>query len=70
MFLIFPFQVMNLIGDVKGKVAVMVDDMTDTAGEIFFLLLLVSLYMAINMLILWIVFVFIGTIAKGVALLH
>lgn len=27
------FQVMNLIGDVKGKVAVMVDDMIDTAGE-------------------------------------
>jgi len=26
-------QVMNLIGDVKGKVAVMVDDMIDTAGE-------------------------------------
>lgn len=23
---------MNLIGDVKGKVAVMVDDMIDTAG--------------------------------------
>ncbi|MFS7951975.1 putative ribose-phosphate diphosphokinase [Helianthus anomalus] len=69
MFLIFPFQVLNLIGDVKGKVAVMVDDMIDTTGEIFFLLQLVSLYMAINMLILWIVFVFIGTIAKGVALL-
>ena len=29
------FQVMNLIGDVKGKVAVMVDDMIDTAGESF-----------------------------------
>lgn len=28
----FPLQVMNLIGDVKGKVAVMVDDMIDTAG--------------------------------------
>ncbi|KAF8407436.1 hypothetical protein HHK36_006569 [Tetracentron sinense] len=27
-------QVMNLIGDVKGKVAVMVDDMIDTAGTI------------------------------------
>jgi hypothetical protein len=26
-------QVMNLIGDVKGKVAVMVDDMIDTAGR-------------------------------------
>ena len=25
---------MNLIGDVKGKVAVMVDDMIDTAGWI------------------------------------
>ena len=25
-------QVMNLISDVKGKVAVMVDDMIDTAG--------------------------------------
>jgi phosphoribosylpyrophosphate synthetase len=25
-------QVMNLIGDVKGKVAIMVDDMIDTAG--------------------------------------
>lgn len=29
-------QVMNLIGDVRGKVAVMVDDMIDTAGESFF----------------------------------
>lgn len=28
------WQVMNLIGDVKGKVAVMVDDMIDTAGEV------------------------------------
>ena len=27
-------QVMNLIGDVKGKTAVMVDDMIDTAGTI------------------------------------
>lgn len=27
---------MNLIGDVKGKVAVMVDDMIDTAGELSF----------------------------------
>ena len=27
-------QVMNLIGDVKGKVAVMVDDMIDTAGNL------------------------------------
>jgi len=26
-------QVMNLIGDVRGKVAVMVDDMIDTAGK-------------------------------------
>jgi ribose-phosphate pyrophosphokinase len=26
------WQVMNLIGDVQGKVAVMVDDMIDTAG--------------------------------------
>lgn len=26
-------KVMNLIGDVKGKVAVMVDDMIDTAGK-------------------------------------
>lgn len=25
---------MNLIGDVKGKVAVMLDDMIDTAGEL------------------------------------
>lgn len=25
-------KVMNLIGDVKGKVAVMMDDMIDTAG--------------------------------------
>lgn len=24
---------MNLIGDVRGKVAVLVDDMIDTAGE-------------------------------------
>lgn len=30
-----PWQVMNLIGDVKGKVAVMVDDMIDTAGKHF-----------------------------------
>lgn len=28
-------QVMNLIGDVKGKVAIMVDDMIDTAGMHF-----------------------------------
>lgn len=28
-------QVMNLIGDVKGKVAIMVDDMIDTAGMDF-----------------------------------
>ena len=28
----FDRQVMKLIGDVKGKVAVMVDDMIDTAG--------------------------------------
>lgn len=27
-------QVMNLIGDVRGKVAVLVDDMIDTAGTI------------------------------------
>ncbi|GAB2290261.1 ribose-phosphate pyrophosphokinase 1 [Dionaea muscipula] len=27
-------EVMNLIGDVRGKVAVMVDDMIDTAGEL------------------------------------
>lgn len=27
---------MNLIGDVKGKVAVMVDDMIDTAGKHIF----------------------------------
>jgi phosphoribosylpyrophosphate synthetase len=26
-------QVMNLIGDVRGKVAVMMDDMIDTAGN-------------------------------------
>lgn len=32
--LIWLTQVMNLIGDVKGKVAVMVDDMIDTAGEL------------------------------------
>lgn len=30
---ILVFQVLNLIGDVKGKVAVMLDDMIDTAGE-------------------------------------
>ncbi|KAG6549350.1 hypothetical protein Mapa_009067 [Marchantia paleacea] len=29
-----PSSVMNLIGDVRGKVAVMVDDMIDTAGTI------------------------------------
>lgn len=28
---------MNLIGDVRGKVAVMVDDMIDTAGKSSFL---------------------------------
>lgn len=27
-------QVMNLIGDVRGKVAVMMDDMIDTAGTL------------------------------------
>ena len=27
-------QVMNLIGDVRGKVAVMMDDMIDTAGKL------------------------------------
>ena len=27
-------EVMNLIGDVEGKVAVMVDDMIDTAGTL------------------------------------
>jgi ribose-phosphate pyrophosphokinase len=27
-------RVMNLIGDVKGKVAVLLDDMIDTAGTI------------------------------------
>lgn len=27
-------QVLNLIGDVKGKVAIMLDDMIDTAGEL------------------------------------
>lgn len=32
-FHMFDLQVMNLIGDVKGKVAVMVDDMIDTAGD-------------------------------------
>ena len=31
---------MNLIGDVKGKVAVMVDDMIDTAGWLYILLLM------------------------------
>ncbi|KAJ0443947.1 putative ribose-phosphate diphosphokinase [Helianthus annuus] len=35
MFLIFPFQVMNLIGDVKGKVAVIVDDMINIVGTKF-----------------------------------
>lgn len=34
LYLLFTLQVMNLIGDVKGKVAVMVDDMIDTAGEL------------------------------------
>jgi hypothetical protein len=28
----YALQVMHLIGDVKGKVAIMVDDMIDTAG--------------------------------------
>ncbi|KAG6407546.1 hypothetical protein SASPL_130538 [Salvia splendens] len=31
---LLQFMVMNLIGDVKGKVAVMLDDMIDTAGTI------------------------------------
>lgn len=47
-------EVMNLIGDVKGKVAVLVDDMIDTAGTIcnaarvraaFLLLLLLFVFM-------------------------
>lgn len=32
-------KVMNLIGDVKGKVAVMMDDMIDTAGKPFLIVL-------------------------------
>ncbi|KAK9273104.1 hypothetical protein L1049_017911 [Liquidambar formosana] len=52
-------EVMNLIGDVKGKVAVMVDDMIDTAGFIFMWMDIID----------WLVG-YIGTIAKGAALLH
>lgn len=37
-------KVMNLIGDVKGKVAVMVDDMIDTAGNNFSLVGIVILF--------------------------
>ncbi|GFQ07709.1 ribose-phosphate pyrophosphokinase 1 [Phtheirospermum japonicum] len=48
-------EVMNLIGDVRGKVAVMVDDMIDTAG-----------YETCCKIL----FYFAGTIAKGAALLH
>ena len=40
----FTLQVMNLIGDVKGKVAVMVDDMIDTAGEKLWIPLDVKMY--------------------------
>lgn len=36
---------MNLIGDVKGKVAIMVDDMIDTAGE---LCIYISLDLRVN----------------------
>ncbi|MFS7975609.1 hypothetical protein Hanom_Chr10g00882571 [Helianthus anomalus] len=39
MFLRLPFQVINLIHDVKRKVAVMV---TDTAGDICFLVLFLN----------------------------
>eukprot|EP00850_Spirogloea_muscicola_P001521 SM000005S17318 [mRNA] locus=s5:1400905:1403730:+ [translate_table: standard] len=51
------FSVMNLIGDVKGKVAVMVDDMIDTAVPV----LIVYTAVASNTP---------GTIANGAALLH
>lgn len=40
----FYLQVMNLIGDVKGKVAVMVDDMIDTAGKHYISKLILLLY--------------------------
>ena len=43
---------MNLIGDVRGKVAVMVDDMIDTAGITVFLMqtLLIKFY-CINLVV-------------------
>lgn len=42
-------EVMNLIGDVKDKVAVLVDDMIDTAGA----LLLPYLHPAFPIMICW-----------------
>ncbi|KAL2322923.1 hypothetical protein Fmac_027302 [Flemingia macrophylla] len=53
-------MVMNLIGDVKGKVAVMVDDMIDTAG-------MPSSVLKLEPKLFPVLF---GTIAKGAALLH
>ena len=45
---------MNLIGDVKGKVAVMLDDMIDTAGKekklVFHSLILLNLTLLVNSL--------------------
>ena len=43
---------MNLIGDVKGKVAVMLDDMIDTAGKekTGFSLILLNLTLLVNSL--------------------
>jgi ribose-phosphate pyrophosphokinase len=71
---------MNLIGDVKGKVAVMVDDMIDTAGEShipwlaeplscsFFSFIYIQLF--IDKIFMFSFAPFLGTIAKGAELLH
>ena len=40
---------MNLIGDVKGKVAVMLDDMIDTAGKLFCKTIYIAIYMVLFM---------------------
>ena len=56
---------MNLIGDVKGKVAVMVDDMIDTAGNVF---LKCSEWILCNKVCSF--DFLLGTITNGAALLH
>ncbi|RWV85616.1 hypothetical protein GW17_00052580 [Ensete ventricosum] len=63
-YVVAVVKVMNLIGDVKGKVAVMVDDMIDTAGKPFLFVVIIyvddQISSSMNL----------GTIAKGAALLH